>query len=187
MIQLNEHGSYVFTVAAQLEQTEYVKTGIAMALDDTLEPAGSFQGTDFWCGTNARPVSIRKREPSDALFTEYVKGGAEQGPTPFFFAVAVDWRNGLVGMTLPPGLTQVGRVVRGKSNWPDLPAAGLKAYFLTSEAAQKLVDTWSPIAVPAQEAADKLPSFSGWKVALAIGGGLIVAGGLAVLIARAKR
>ncbi|OHB73600.1 MAG: hypothetical protein A2V70_01250 [Planctomycetes bacterium RBG_13_63_9] len=186
-ITLKGNSSTVFTVAAPLPEAHYVATGIGMALSQTLESAGVFEGTQFWCGEQARPLSIRKREDSDAMFTEYVKLGAPQGPTPAFFGVAIDWRGEPVEMTLPPGLTQVGRTVEGEPNWPDYPAAQLAEYFKTAEAAQAVVNTWGPLGTAAQEAADKLPSFSGWKVALAIGGGLIVAGGLAVLIARAKR
>ncbi len=186
-ITLKENSSTVFTVAAPLPEAHYVATGIGMALSQTLESAGVFQGTQFWCGNLARPVSVRKREPTDAMFTEYVKSGAAQGATPTFFAVAIDWRGGPIESNLPPGLTQIGTTVQGKTNWPDYPAAQLREYFKTAEAAQAVVNTWGPLGTAAQEAADKLPSFSGWKVALAIGGGLIVAGGLAVLIARAKR
>jgi hypothetical protein len=186
-MQLSGPGSYVFTVAAQSDSTEYVATGIGMALGETLESAGSYQGTDFWCGTRARPVSVRRREVSDTMLAQYLADGALQGPTPFVFAVAIDWRNGPVELTLPPGLTQVGRTVAGKSNWPDFPAAQLREYFATSEAAKAFVDMWSPIGVPAQNAADKLPSWEAWKVALIVTGVVAVGGTIAVLIARSKR
>jgi hypothetical protein len=187
-MQLNGQGSYVFTVAAQSDSTEYVATGIGMALGETLESAGSYQGTDFWCGTRARPVSVRRREPTDAMLAEYLAAGAPQGPTPSFFAVAIDWRGtSEYQLGLPPGLTQVGRVVKGGNNWPDFPAAQLREYFATSEAAKAFVDMWSPIGVPAQNAADKLPSWEAWKVALIVTGVVAVGGTIAVLIARSKR
>jgi hypothetical protein len=188
MIALKGQGSYVLTVAAQIDSTEYVATGIGMALGETLESAGSFQGTDFWCGTRARPVSVRRREPTEATLSEYLAGGAQQGPTPYFFAVAIDWRGtAQYEVALPPGLTQVGRTVKGELNWPDLPAAQLRDYFATAEASKAVVDMWSPIFIPLQEAADKLPTWEAWKVALIVTGVVAVGGTIAVLIARSKR